>query len=210
MQVRPPNIQIGAPSIGAALVAGFVGSDTKYVGRLRGGRTSVAPLSQITNRWEAWIGFNETWNVTTLPRYRFGACNLTVFLSQGGIEPFYQILRAEWTGPEESGKDIWSFRPDDAGHPHWQIDVPEMLFNDLEISTARELLRDTAPREFGAAEMHVKSERPPYYKLGSMHFASGMRPWSDDQIAYGPKQLREVRSWVINTIRLLRLELDRL
>jgi hypothetical protein len=108
------------------------------------------------------------------------------------------------------GKEVdgWSFRPSNAGHPHWQVDVTEAVRADAEFEAARQLLLEAAPREFGFQEPQVAY--PAWYEIGRMHLASAMRPWVDADIAHGPTSLMAVRAWVVRTIEILNIELARL
>ena len=84
-----------------------------------------------------------------------------------------------------------------------------MFRQDRELEAARQLLRETEPREFGEPRL-VSIPFPPWFEIARMHLASGMRPWLDDLIAHGPSDLAAVRAWVVKTVYLLNIELDRL
>jgi hypothetical protein len=117
-------------------------------------------------------------------------------------------MRAEWMGLVQDVEG-WSFRPPNAGHPHWQIDLAQVLREDAEFRAARQLLREAEPKAFGETEAD-ESRYPPWYEISRVHLASAIRPWVDETIAHGPGDLNAVRSWVIGTIRLLNVELARL
>jgi hypothetical protein len=116
-------------------------------------------------------------------------------------------MRAEWVGQNLDAEGDWAFHPPDAGHPHWQVDIAEVQF-DEEWAAAQELLRETAPREFDGALSH-RGGRRPYQNFGRVHLAAAMRPWSDSNIAHGPSCLADVRKWVQHTARVLNVELAR-
>src|SRR5271165_1545671 len=106
----------------------------------------VAPLRSLRGTWEAWVGYREVWN--SLPgteKFVFASSDITLFFTIAGTEDFQQILRAEWMGLTNNAGD-WTFTPGNAAHPHWQIDITETLKSDTDLQTARELLRDSAPR----------------------------------------------------------------
>jgi hypothetical protein len=163
----------------------------------------------VSSGWQTWIGYREVWPLAERRRFCFGSADLTVFGAPAGSEAFQQLLRAEWAGLLKCSDNTWAFRPADAGHPHWQVDIAEALREDRELASARDLLRETAPRDFeGSAVAEVTL--PPWYEIGRMHFASAMRPWSDANIAHGPRCLADINGWVLATIGVLGVELDRL
>jgi hypothetical protein len=171
----------------------------------------VTPYLTLSRDWEAWLGYREVWclGAGVSRHLYFSSSDLTVYVTRTQAEAFQQILRAEWSGVVKGEDEEWYFRPHDAGHPHWQIDIGETLKADKDLEAARALLQESGPREFGEA-VRALPQSPPWYQLGRMHFASAMRPWSDEAIAHGPKCLTALRRWVLGTIRLLRLELARL
>jgi hypothetical protein len=205
-----PKVKIQANPAANSLIAAFYG-ETETTGRLKGGRMTIVPLCLLSKNWEAWIGFREVWQSTPTIKntFVFDSCDLTIFMTEKDSKVFRQLLRAEWSGLSENGENNWMFRPSDAGHPHWQVDVAEMLSRDADVSSALELLKDTAPKQFGA-QPTVSSNLMPFLKVGAMHLASSMRPWTDSEIAHGPKELVQIRQWATGTIQLLVCELDRL
>jgi len=206
---KASRISLRLSRVGEAEIASIVGEAVRRAGRLRGDPMPVAPLRSLRGTWEAWVGYREVWN--SLPgteKFVFASSDITLFFTIAGTEDFQQILRAEWMGLTDNAGD-WTFTPGNAAHPHWQIDITETLKSDTDLQTARELLRDSAPREFGAVPSAPFAD-PPWYRIGHMHFASAMRPWTDGEIAHCPSNLGAVRKWVIATIALLRTELVRL
>lgn len=206
-----PTPKLSGSLVGPRLVVAFAGSAVRRAGRLRGQSLPVMPYVILSQNWEAWLGYREVWcsTVGTTNRLDFSSCDLTVFITRAKAEAFQQILRAEWSGVEKGADEQWCYRPHDAGHPHWQIDIGETLEADKDLEAARALLLESEPREFGEPAVAIP-ESPPWFQLGRMHFASAMRPWMDEAIAHGPSDLIALRSWVRSTIRLLRLELSRL
>ena len=101
--------------------------------------------------WEVWLGYREVWTLLTgVERFVFSSADLTIFFAIAQSEDFQQILRAEWTG-QSKDVDGWSFKPSDAGHPHWQIDAIEVFRQDRDAALCSALLdqelatlRDTA------------------------------------------------------------------
>lgn len=206
-----PSPKLAGNIIGPRLVTTFVGDSVRRAGRLLGDNLPVTPCITLSRDWEAWLGYREVWSRSTgaANRFDFSSSDLTVYVTRAQAESFQQILRAEWSGVTKGKDEEWCFRPQDAGHPHWQIDIGETLKADRDLEAARALIQESAPREFGEA-VAAPPQNPPWYQLGRMHFASAMRPWSDEAIAHGPDGLMALRRWVLGTIRLLRLELARL
>jgi hypothetical protein len=195
--------------VGNEIIATFRGAVVRRAGRNQGEPVPAIRFRTIRD-WETWLGYREVWVLSSSSsrRFTFSSSDLTVFFTKVGNEAFQQILRAEWSGPAKNELG-WLFRPNDAAHPHWQIDIAETLRADADFEAARDLLRDAAPKEFDETEPSFPRD-PPWYQLGRMHLASAMRPWIDLDIAHGPMDLRAVRAWVVNTVTLLNIELDRL
>lgn len=207
---RASRVSLLPTVVGDQIITSFRGEAVRRAGRYRGNPMPVVPLRVVGRDWEIWLGYREVWNsLVAAERFAFSSADLTIFFAIARSEVFQQILRAEWMGPS---KDIdgWSFKPIDAGHPHWQIDAIEVFKENRELEAARELLREAAaPREFrepGPGSLPT----PPWYEIARMHLASGMRPWVDNEIAHGPCDLAAVRAWVVNTVGLLNIELGRL
>jgi hypothetical protein len=166
--------------------------------------------AERTSDQTCWRATPQTIVISGLPRGKDvvgEVARIAAIVFFQGRPGFQQVLRAEWSGLFDTGGGIWVHRPANAGHPHWQIDVADMLRQEPELASALELLRETGPREFGASQ---RADSAPWYRLDRIHFASAMRPWSDDLIAYGPEKLAHIRLWVIRTLTMMRLELHRL
>jgi hypothetical protein len=213
MNADASEVILKGASVGEQLVVGFGGLLIRRAQRLRGGFTTVVRFTPLSENWNAWLGYREVWNYLDTKfgkrRFYFSSSDLTLFLEHGDTGDFQQVVRAEWAGPQKDEVLGWAFRPTDAGHPHWQVDIAELLKRDTELVAARTLLLDTAPREFGTEEAEPIPE-PRWYNIGRMHFASGMRPWLDASVAHVPSKLGEVRKWTLGTMGLLRIELGRL
>jgi hypothetical protein len=209
LDAQASKISLTADAVGEEIVSSFRGEVARRANRYRGGPVPVVPLRSVLARsWEAWIGYREVWALLRAPNsFAFSSADITVFLTVANSGVFQQVLRAEWIGVEEEA-DGWSFRPSDAGHPHWQIDVTEAVRADAELEAARQLLLEATPREFGSVE--PSRAYPAWYEIGRMHLASAMRPWVDADIAHGPTSLLAIRAWVIRTIEILSIELARL
>jgi hypothetical protein len=206
---RSSTVALRPTSVGEQIIASFSGEVVRRATRHRGGPVPIVPLRDLKHSWEVWIGYREVWTLLgRRNRFAFSSSDITVFFSISNSGSFQQILRAEWTGLAKEVQG-WAFRPNNAGHPHWQIDVTEVLLADNELEAARRLLREVEPREFGTPQQ-ATLQYPPWYEIGRMHLASAMRPWVDSRIAHGPTGLGAVRTWVVHTIQLLNVELARL
>jgi hypothetical protein len=206
---RASKVALESEVVGDRLITHFSGSIVRRAARHRGGSVPVVPLRDLAHNWEVWLGYREVWMMLGgRNRFIFSSSDITVFFVVANSEAFQQILRAEWMGPAKDSEG-WYFRPSDAGHPHWQVDVIDVLRADANLEAAHQLLMDAEPREFGNPDL-ARLADPPWYEIGRMHFASAMRPWVDSLIAHGPSNLAAVRAWVVNTIGTLNIELARL
>jgi len=204
------DVDLTAEATATMLVASLSGKETRRANRHRGDPIPVIPFRQIGADWDAWFGYREVWKPTSQSRFAFSSADLTIFFAPVETEAFEQVLRAEWMGPNELDTNIWSFRPENAGHPHWQIDVTETLQANADYQSAMELVRaPDVPREFGV-EPEKSSPVAPWINLGRIHFASSMRPWLDSHIAHRPQDLGQIRQWVISTLSILDSEFERL
>jgi len=209
LEPRASRVVLAPEVVGSQIITSFAGDVVRRAGRNRGNPTPVVPLRAADRDWEVWLGYREAWTLLTgVERFVFSSADLTIFFAIGRNEDFQQILRAEWIG-QSKDVDGWSFKPSDAGHPHWQIDAIEVFRQNRELEAARQLLIETEPREFGQPEP-ASMPFPPWFEIARMHLASGMRPWLDDLIAHGPSDLAAVRAWVVKTVCLLNIELARL
>jgi hypothetical protein len=210
LDARAAKVALIPEVVGNQLITSFAGDAVRRARRNRGNPIPVVPLQVLGRDWEVWLGYREVWTLLDrVEKFVFSSADLTVFFAVGQSEDFQQILRAEWVGPSKDLDDCWSFKPNNAGHPHWQIDAIEVVKEDRNLIAARQLLIETEPREFGEPEP-ASIRFPPWYEIARMHLASGMRPWFDDLIAHGPSELAAVRAWVVKTVGLLNIELARL
>ena len=202
-------IKLNSSSVGQQTIATLAGEGTRLATRLRGQKVPVAPFCAASSGWNAWLGYREVWSLAANQRFAFSSADLTIFVAPETVDEYQQLLRAEWVGVSTDGLGGWAFSPPDAGHPHWQMDIGEALQRDGDVASALDLLKETAPMEFGAAAMRGAASFP-WMLTGRMHLASAMRPWSDAEICHGPRGLNDIRSWVTSTIKTLRTELRRL
>ena len=148
---RTSRVALIPTVVGNQIITSFAGDVVRLAGRNRGNPTPVAPLRAVGRDWEVWLGYREVWTLLTgVERFVFSSADLTIFFAIAQSEDFQQILRAEWTG-QSKDVDGWSFKPSDAGHPHWQIDAIEVFRQDRDAALCSALLdqelatlRDTA------------------------------------------------------------------
>ena len=186
-QAKPREVLIRPSYVANSAIAAINGSAVRRVGRLRGGDTLVARLMSVGANWEAWIGYREVWRrADTRNQFLFSSADITLFLCNVSSASFQQVLRAEWAGVTNQAGN-WTFTPDNAGHPHWHIDITEGLRADAEWEAARQLLRDSAPKDFGASVSETATD-PPWYNIGLIHLASAMRPWVEPEYCPWPER----------------------
>lgn len=206
---KASKVNFETNSVSELLITTFKGDVVRRANRHRGDPVPVVPLCELRDDWEVWVGYREVWALMDRrSNLAFSSSDITVFFTVANSGSFQQIVRAEWNGLVEDPEG-WSFRPENAGHPHWQIDLAQVLRDDAELEAARQLMREAEPKPFGDTATD-QNPYPPWYEINRIHFASAMRPWADEIIAHGPGGLSAVRSWVVRTVRLLNVELARL
>lgn len=194
---------------------GLQGAACERITRDRGGASWVAPLCEMPSNLFAWLGWQETWELTTGQRpYRFKNMGLTVYLGKRheAIKP--QFLRLEWPGITKwEGPEV-SFQSPGAGHPHWQIDLMRSLaqyhpadfqpdpverVEDFE-DALQEPEIDDLVRRLSVERMHLASAAPWWLPAQPGDFGHHMN---------APSDLPALNRWLNQSILYLRQELAR-
>ncbi|MBK8161025.1 MAG: hypothetical protein IPK59_20455 [Rhodospirillaceae bacterium] len=159
--------------------AGLIGTASERIERNKGGTHSVVPLMKLSHGINAWLGFNEVWNMDKGPRpFTFRHIGLTVHFGFVGDPVKPQIFRAEWSGIRDWNGAGLSFQSAGAGHPHWQFDLFETLRETFVkkqtdfSSDESDLVEDFAKASADSDVMSLTS----LATIERMHFASA-EPW---------------------------------
>ena len=110
-----------APDISStAAMMSLGGRASEIIARNRGKPHRVLPLCPIVGDVLAWIGYRECWQKLGAEQsFRFFEGGFTLHVGRQGELDKPQILRSEWIGRRSN------VFVNEAGHPHWQLDVLE-------------------------------------------------------------------------------------
>jgi hypothetical protein len=185
------------------------GRASEVIVRNRGATHRVLPLCTLSQDVYAWIGFRERWTRNSGEQsYRFEEGGFTLHIGREGELAKPQVMRTEWSGRRSS-----SFT-NQAGHPHWQLDVLE---------TARTRM-PAPPARFDSLEepaLLVEFRQPPPADMNTdmllgltierMHLASVAPWWRQPMvpIAIAPADVAELDRWILGCISYLRQEIQR-
>jgi hypothetical protein len=185
----------------------FAGTRSEVIKRNRGSRHCVIQLCAITRDIYAWAGYLERWEKAAREqKFRFVSCGFTLHVGREGELAKPQILRSEWVG-RRSGTFV-----EDAGHPHWQLDVlesarlgdedPPVRFNDRD---------DSVVREFEEERINVAENLLFGLTVERMHLASAAFWWrgSPTDIAHVPASVADLDRWILGCAAYLRQEVRR-
>lgn len=192
-------------SLQAALSLGGRASET--IARNRGKPHRVIPLCRISDDVLAWVGYRERWQREGGEQnFRFIEGGFTLHVGREGLLDKPQILRSEWIG-RRSG-----MFGNNAGHPHWQLDVLE---------SARQAIAEPArfaedppdPVEFGSADAEESSGENLLFGLTieRMHLASAALWWRKPTlpVAHPPESVADLDRWILGCVTYLRQEVRR-
>lgn len=191
----------------AVMMLGGRASET--IARNRGNPHRVVPLCSVTDEVFAWAGYRESWQKQGAEQsFRFVEGGFTLHIGRQGELAKPQILRSEWVSPR-NGAFV-----NQAGHPHWQLDVlesarmrspePSARFDDLTIPrSAIEFEGDSPPITSEDLLFGLTIER--------MHLASAALWWRQPSIpiAHPPETVAELDRWILGCVAYLRQEVGR-
>lgn len=189
----------------AVAIMSLRGRGSEVVARNRGAAHWVFPFYTLSHDVRAWIGFRERWTQNSGEQnYRFEEGGFTLHVGREGELAKPQVLRSEWVGRRST-----SFG-NQAGHPHWQLDILE---------TARDRM-PAAPARFDGLEgpaspVEFRQAPPVDVLLGltieRMHLASAAPWWRLPMvpIATAPADVAELDRWILGCISYLRQEVQR-
>lgn len=203
----------------------LVGRDCERTSRNLGPDVFVAPLREIGQELWAWLGLREEWQEEGGGggrRFSFRTIGLTVHFGFRHLGRKPQIFRAEWAGWSRWFGSEFGFQAAGAGHPHWQFDAVESLFQSVEAEHAASDLNELrsgtanggtsifvgqAPDTQEAVDVVRKRE------LSRIHFPS-VAPWwrkaPHNEHAHAPTSGRDIQTWTEETLRYIVDELDRI
>ena len=165
--------------------------------------------------------YAELWAFSSRTSYRFESSNLRFVIAAddgGGTLP----LRLEWAGRGDDGSGRLVFPGQGAAHPHWQIDLHELVFPE---SVATEVTIDVDARdtveEIDLDTVGVEPRVSPHRKgfLGWVHRVHlPVRAMWHAQVCampndpashqHEPTTVDEVDSWILSAVRYVRHEFD--
>ena len=171
------------------------------------GKHRVIALCDITSDVHAWIGYREFWQRKGTERnFRFVEGGFTLHVGRVGELKKPQILRSEWIGRRS---DMFG---NDAGHPHWQLDVLESARKAV-VEPAKFAEDHTVPVEFGLVGEEGSFGESLLFGLTveRMHLASAALWWRKPSvpIAYPPENVADVDRWILGCTTYLRQEVRR-
>jgi hypothetical protein len=199
-----------APEISStAALMTLAGRASEMIARNRGRTHRVVPLCPVTDDVLVWTGYRECWRKQGAEQnFRFVEGGFTLHIGRQGEVSKPQILRSEWIG-RRSGAFI-----NQAGHPHWQLDVLESARVDVPKAPAR--FDDPAtPRtalEFSSEPAPVVDDN---LLLGltveRMHLASAALWWRVPSVpvAHLPETVGDLDRWILGCVAYLRQEAAR-
>ena len=168
-----------------------------------------------------YLAYGETWARSSRTRYRFESSNLRFVIALDNDSRTLP-LRLEWTGLQDNGFGRLEFPGKGAAHPHWHIDLHELMRYELGI---REVAVDVGQRDaIEKIDLYATSVEPAVSVdrtvalnwLHRVHLpARAMwheRPYVDQYDAEGhqhkPVTLDEVDNWILSAIRYLHNEFE--
>ncbi|RRH90110.1 hypothetical protein EH240_33460 [Mesorhizobium tamadayense] len=193
-------------SLQAALSLG--GRASEIIARNRGKPHRVIPLCGIANDVLAWIGYREHWHREGGEQsFRFIECGFTLHVGREGELEKPQILRSEWIG-RRSG-----MFGNNAGHPHWQLDVLESARQAVVEPPRFAEAAPAAPVEFGSAAAEEPFGESLLFGLTveRMHLASAALWWRKPSlpVAHPPESVADLDRWILGCVNYLRQEIRR-
>lgn len=192
-------------SLRAALSLG--GRTSETIARNRGKPHRVIPLCRIADDVFAWVGYREHWQREGGEQnFRFIEGGFTLHVGRQGELDKPQILRSEWIG-RRSG-----MFGNDAGHPHWQLDVLESARQAV-VEPARFAEDPADPVEFSSARAEESFGESLLFGLTveRMHLASAALWWRKPSlpVAHPPESVADLDRWILGCVTYLRQEVRR-
>lgn len=199
-----------APEINSTAAVMLLGGRvSETIARNRGNPHRVIPLCPVTDEVFAWAGYRESWQKQGAEQsFRFVEGGLTLHIGRQGELAKPQILRSEWISPR-NGAFV-----NNAGHPHWQLDVlesvrtlspePPTRFDDRSVpGAAIEFEGEPPPVTSDALLLGLTIER--------MHLASAALWWRhpNTPVAHPPETVAELDRWILGCLAYLRQEVGR-
>lgn len=199
-----------APEISStAAIMTLAGRASEVIARNLGKAHRVLPLCPVTGDVLAWIGYREHWQKQGIEQsFRFVEGGFTLHVGRLGEIKKPQILRSEWIGRRSDAF------VNQAGHPHWQLDV-------LESARARAPEPPTrfdkpkaqhATIEFGGIAAPMVAEDLLFgLTVERMHLASAALWWRQPSVpvAHPLQTVADLDRWILGCVAYLRQEVGR-
>jgi hypothetical protein len=182
------------------------GRASEMIARNRGRPHRVLPLALLNDDVWMWTGYREGWlKQGSEQNFRFVDAGFTLHIGRPGELTKPQILRSEWVGRRSRAF------VEQAGHPHWQLDVLESARAGV---SPPQLVRFGEPveRQPAIEFAGVKPTEPTDLLLGltveNMHLASAAPWWrlSGADVAHLPETVADLDRWILGCIAYLRQE----
>lgn len=185
------------------------GRASEMITRNRGKPHRVVPIACLNDDIWIWTGYREDWlKQGTEQNFRFVDAGFTLHVGRTGELAKPQILRSEWVGRRSRAF------VEQAGHPHWQLDVLESAR--AGVSAPRPIrFGEPAERqraaEFSGVEPTEHSDLLIGLTVENMHFASAAPWWrlAGANVAHLPETVAELDRWILGCIAYLRQEAAR-
>ena len=199
------------PEIGStAAIMTLGGRACEVVERNRGNKHRVIQLCPLNDDIFAWSSYRELWQKqSTEQSFRFVEGGFTLHVGRQGELAKPQILRSEWVGRRNT-----TFS-NQAGHPHWQLDV-------LESARARSVeapVRFDDPATAADVIMEFSGESSPAtgddllfgLTIERMHLASAALWWRQPSVpvAHWAETVADLDRWILGCMAYLRQEVGR-
>ena len=194
---------------GAAAVMSLGGRASETIARNRGKAHRVVPLCPVTNDVFAWSGYRELWQKQGAEQsFRFVEGGFTLHIGRQGELAKPQILRSEWVGRRNGAFG------NQAGHPHWQLDVLESARARSPEPPARfdDPTAQRAVIEFGGEPAMVAGDDLLFgLTIERMHLASAALWWRQPSmpVAHPAETVADLDRWVLGCVAYLRQEVGR-
>ena len=194
---------------GLAAVMTLGGRASEAIARNRGKSHNVVPLCAVTEDVFAWSGYRELWQKESADKnFRFVEGGFTLHIGRQGELAKPQILRSEWVGRRNGAFG------NQAGHPHWQLDVLESARTRPRETTARfdDTIDERAAVDFGGEPRPMSGEDLIFgLTIERVHLASAALWWKQPSIpvAHPAETVADLDRWVLGCVSYLRQELGR-
>jgi len=185
------------------------GRASEIIARNRGKAHRVIPLCPVNQDVFAWTGYRESWQKQGAEQsFRFLDGGFTLHIGRQGELAKPQILRSEWMGRRNGAFG------NQAGHPHWQLDVLESARTRLPEPPARfdNLTAERVAINFSGESASASIDDVLFgLTIERMHLASAALWWRQPSmpVANPPETIGDLDRWLLGCVAYLRQEFAR-